>query len=157
MRRERISVNIRIWCQVRSPIVRNSVAAVITPSPPITPSATSNLARKTSRPRLKDTSAAVMKPARRRRLRIGAPTHTKEKSRSGFEDILRLLLLFFNLTLKEIVPDGPEHNDCSQLPDLIPGRNHDRSEECRPPRRVPAPMRAIVTMNRKDSGRPGRT
>jgi hypothetical protein len=34
-----MSVNIRIWCQVRSPIVGNKVAAVKTLRPPITPSA----------------------------------------------------------------------------------------------------------------------
>ena len=57
-----MSVNIRMCCKVRSPMVRNSVAAVMTPRPLITPSATSNLARMTPRPRLNETRATTTKP-----------------------------------------------------------------------------------------------
>src|SRR5437879_3963723 len=52
-----------------------------------------------------------------------------EKSSSGFEDILCLLLLLLNLTLKEIVQDRPEHNNGSQLADLVPGGDHHRAQD----------------------------
>src|SRR6266542_2453870 len=98
----------------------------MTPRPPITPSATSNLARTTPRPRLKDSSAAVTKPVTT--IALGATTPHQEKS-GGFEDILCLLLLLFNLTLKKIVQDGPEHDNCSQLANLIPCRDHHGAQD----------------------------
>jgi len=114
-------------CGARS--CRNSVAAVIKPRPPITPSAASNLARNTPRPRLNETSAAATKAVMAIAPTSWSARPHQEKSSRRFECILRLLLLLFNLALKKIVQDRSEHNDCSELANLIPGRNHDRSQD----------------------------
>ena len=124
-----MSVNIRIWRHVRSPIVRNKVAAVMAPRPPITPSATSSLARMTPWPRLNETNATATKPVMTTALASCSANPHQEKSSSGFEDILCLLLLLFNLPLKKIVENGAEYDNCSQLADLVPGRDHHRSQD----------------------------
>src|SRR5512135_405027 len=110
-----MNVNIRIWCQVRSPIMRNNVAAVITPSPPITPSATSSLARMTRRPIIDEINSAATKPVMRTALASWSANPHQEKSSSGFEGIHCLLLFLFDLTLKKIVQDRAQHDNCSQL------------------------------------------
>lgn len=77
-----MSVNIRIWCQVRSPIVRDKVAAVMTPRPPITPSATSSVARMTLRPKLNETKATATKPVMTTALASWSANPHQEKSSS---------------------------------------------------------------------------
>ncbi len=52
-----MSVNIRIWCQVRSPIVRSSVAAVMTPE-------TADHAFRHEQPRSYDTAAKAQRNQR---------------------------------------------------------------------------------------------
>ena len=100
-----------------------------TPRPPITPSATRSLARMTPWPRLNETNATATKPVMMTALASCSASPQQEKSSSGFEDILCLLLLLFNLPLKKIVENGAEYDNCSQLADLVPGGDHHRSQD----------------------------
>src|SRR2546430_2047600 len=109
--------------------MRNNVAAVMTPRPPITPSATSSLVRMTLRPRLNETSATATKPVMTNALASWSANPHQENSSSWFEDILCLVLLLFDFPLEKIVQDRAQHDNCSQLADLVPGRDHHRSQD----------------------------